>query len=88
MAPQHYDVPAAGQAQCILQSVQNITVSRLAERLLVYIKQTQQSYHGYFNFTYQPVYKGPQRVTGILAFAVVTKQVRAHQQVEQLNQYQ
>ena len=61
--------------------------TRTLQEQLVHIGQDQLSYHGYFNITYQPVYDGPQRVTGILASAVeVTEQVLARQQVQQLNQ--
>ena len=61
--------------------------TRTFQERLVRIGQDPQTYHGYFNITYQPVYDGPQRITGILAYAVeVTEQVRIRQQVEQLNQ--
>ncbi|MDF7815074.1 PAS domain-containing protein [Hymenobacter sp. YC55] len=57
------------------------------QELLVRIEQAQQSYQGYFNITYQPVYDGPHHITGILCSAFeVTDQVRARRQVEQLNQ--
>ncbi|RZK24574.1 MAG: PAS domain S-box protein [Hymenobacter sp.] len=57
------------------------------QELLVRIEQDQQPYQGYFNITYRPVYEGPERITGILAFAVeVTEQVRARQQVQILNE--
>ena len=61
--------------------------TRTFQERLVRIGQDPQTYHGYFNITYQPVYDGPQRITGILAYAVeVTEQVRIRQQVEQFNQ--
>jgi signal transduction histidine kinase len=57
------------------------------QELLVRIEQTHQSYQGYFNITYQPIYGGPHHITGILCSAFeVTEQVLARQQVEQLNQ--
>jgi PAS domain S-box-containing protein len=60
---------------------------RTFQELLVHIEQGQQSYQGYFNITYQPVYEGPEYITGILCFAVeVTEQVRTRQQVDELNE--
>jgi PAS domain S-box-containing protein len=60
---------------------------RSFQELLVHIEQARQAYQGYFNITYQPIYEGPQRITGILAFAVeVTEQVLARQQVQILNE--
>ena len=42
---------------------------------------------GYFNISYQPIYNGQQRITGIVASAIdVTEQVQGRQQVQQLNQ--
>ena len=56
------------------------------QELLVHIEQAHQSYQGYFNITYQPLYE-EQRITGILASALeVTDQVLARQQVQHLNQ--
>jgi len=60
---------------------------RAFQELLVRIKQDRQAYSGYFDITYQPVYDGPERITGILAFASeVTEQVQARQQVQTLNE--
>lgn len=57
------------------------------QELLVRIEQAHQSYQGYFNITYQPVYDGSHHITGILCSAFeVTEQVLARRQVEQLNQ--
>ena len=53
---------------------------------LVTIAQAEQVYQGYFNISYQPAYDGQGRIRGIIAAAVeVTDQVRARQQVQQLN---
>ncbi len=61
--------------------------TRTLEEQLVRIEQDQQPYQGYFNITYQPVYDGPEGITGILACAVeVTEQVLARQELQQLNQ--
>ena len=59
---------------------------RFYEELLVRFDQAQLSYQGYFNISYQPVYEGPEHITGILCAAYdVTEQVLARRQVEQLN---
>jgi PAS domain S-box-containing protein len=66
-----------------------LTTGRTAalQEARVHIQQDQQPYAGYFNITYQPLYDGPDRITGILCSAVeVTDQVRARQQVELLIQ--
>ena len=78
----------AGQGfEQVLADVLTTGRTRTFQERLVHIGQDPQSYHGYFNITYQPVYDGPQRITGILVYAVeVTEQVRVRQQVEQLNQ--
>ncbi|MDF7815869.1 PAS domain-containing protein [Hymenobacter sp. YC55] len=55
--------------------------------LLVTIAQAQQSYQGYFNITYQPAYDGEGHITGLIASAIeVSDQVRARQQVQELNE--
>jgi PAS domain S-box-containing protein len=60
---------------------------RTLQELPVRIAQDQQAYYGYFDLTFQPVYDGPERISGILLFAVeVTEQVRARQQVQTLNE--
>ncbi|MFD1871107.1 PAS domain-containing sensor histidine kinase [Hymenobacter bucti] len=60
--------------------------THVSQELPVRIAQTQQAYLGYFNVTYLPVYDGPTRITGVLCVAIdVTSQVRARQQLEQLN---
>ncbi|UOQ51613.1 PAS domain-containing protein [Hymenobacter cellulosivorans] len=55
--------------------------------LLVRIEQAHQYYQGYFNITYQPAYDEQGGITGLIASAIeVTDQVRARQQVQDLNQ--
>ncbi|WP_022826298.1 PAS domain-containing sensor histidine kinase [Hymenobacter norwichensis] len=57
------------------------------QEILVRIDQPQQAYQGYFNITYQPIYEGSERITGILCSAFeVTEQVLARQQVQTLNE--
>ncbi|GGF22559.1 PAS domain-containing sensor histidine kinase [Hymenobacter cavernae] len=51
------------------------------------ITQAQQRYRSYLNITYLPDYDAQGQCTGILIYANdVTEQVRAHRQIQQLNQ--
>jgi signal transduction histidine kinase/PAS domain-containing protein len=78
----------AGQGfEAVFASVLQTGESGYFHEVLVTIAQTQQSYQGYFNITYQPVYDELDHITGLICSAVeVTDQVRARQQVQTLNE--
>ena len=85
----HFEaLPAlAGQGfEQVLAEVLATGQPRVLPELLVRVEQDQPAYYGYFTITCQPVYEAPQRLTGILVFAVeVTEQVHIRQQVQTLN---
>jgi signal transduction histidine kinase len=78
----------AGQGfEAVFASMLQTGESCYFHEVLVTIAQTQQSYQGYFNITYQPVYDELGHITGLICSAVeVTDQVRARQQVQTLNE--